>query len=186
MALQFKIQLLEVDNPPVWRRVVIPEHFTFMRFHHVIQEAFGWENSHLFLFSPEGWGSEPSIGMVNTEDPDDNTLDSKKIKLSRVFKKEGQTYTYIYNMGDDWLHGIWLEKITEEKLLKADCLDGSGKCPPEDCGGSPGFEDFKRTMADPKHPEHKELKEWLGLSKRQKWNPEEFHLKKTQSAVRAV
>jgi hypothetical protein len=125
-----------VDDPPVWRRVVVPENFTFYRFHHVIQEAFGWENAHLFQFSPEGWGSEPSIGL-KIEDNDSMTQDSKKIKLSQIFKEKGQTYTYIYDFGDDWLPVIWLEELTGEKLQKADVLEGEGRCPPEDCGGFP-------------------------------------------------
>lgn len=185
MAFQFKIQLIDVDDPPVWRRVVVPEQFTFWRFHLVIQEAFGWENAHLFQFSPEGWGSEPVIGLKVQGDEVD-TQDCKKIKLSQVFKAPGQTYAYIYDFGDDWLHVIWLEAVTAEKLQKADCLDGEGRCPPEDCGGFPGYEELKRVLADPSDPEHEEMKEWLGLSKRQKWNPAAFDLKKTQAAVRKV
>jgi hypothetical protein len=186
MTFQFKIQLIEVDDPPVWRRVVVPGKFTFYRFHHVIQEAFGWENSHLFQFTPEGWGSNPTIGLMIDYDNDDNTQDCKKIKLSQIFIEPGQTYTYIYDFGDDWLHVIWLEKITEENLEKAVVLEGEGKCPPEDCGGFPGFKEMKKVLADPSDPEHEEMKEWLGLSKRQRWNPAEFALKKAQAAVRKV
>ncbi|MBD0288289.1 MAG: plasmid pRiA4b ORF-3 family protein, partial [Flavisolibacter sp.] len=96
------------------------------------------------------------------------------------------TYTYIYDFGDDWLHVIELEKITYEKLKHADVLEGEGKCPPEDCGGFPGYENLKEILAYPGHPEHDEMKEWLGLSKRQKWNPAAFNLKEAQSAVRQV
>lgn len=186
MAFQFKIQLIDVDDPPVWRRAVVPETFTFLRFHHVIQAAFGWENSHLFQFSPEGWGSQPAIGLKTGADPDEETQDCKKIKLSQIFTEPGQTYTYIYDFGDDWLHVIWLEEITKEKPLKADCLAGEGACPPENCGGFPGYEELKKVLADPTHPEHEEMKEWLGLSKRQKWNAAAFDLKKAQAAVRSV
>jgi hypothetical protein len=77
MALQFKIELAEVDNPPVWRRVLVPEQFTFWRFHLVIQEAFGWWNSHLFQFSPEGWRSGNPIGLTGEWD-EGNKQDCKK------------------------------------------------------------------------------------------------------------
>lgn len=185
MALQFKIQLIDVDDPPVWRRVVVPEQITFRRFHLVIQAAFGWENAHLFQFSPEGWGSQPAIGL-KMEDDETNTQDCQKIKLSQVFKEPGQTYTYIYDFGDNWLHMIWLEAVTGEKLPKAVCTEGEGRCPPEDCGGLPGYEELKRVLADPTDPEHEEMKEWLGLSKRQKWDAAAFDLKKTRSAVQKV
>ena len=28
-------------------------------------------------------------------------------------------------------------------------------------GGAPGYEDFVQALADPAHPEHDELKEWI-------------------------
>lgn len=185
MAFQFKIQLMDVDAPPVWRRLVVPEKFTFYHFHRVIQKAFGWEDAHLFQFSPEGWSSFPMIGL-KIEGEDKEMQDSKKVKLSQVFHETGQTYAYIYDFGDDWLHLILLEKVTEEKLEKADLMEGEGKCPPEDCGGFPGYEHLKEALGDPAHPEHQELKEWLGLGPSQKWDPRAFDLKKAQAAVRRV
>lgn len=184
MAFIFKIELAYVEQPPVWRRVVVPENFTFLHFHYVIQLAFGWENAHYFQFSPKGYGSQPVIGEQVDEDMD--VQESQEIELSQIFKRKGQTYTYIYDFGDDWLHKIILEKITDEKLLKADCLNGEGRCPPEDCGGAPGYEQLKETLSDPKDPEHNETKEWLGLSKRQKWDANAFDLKATSAAVRKV
>ena len=65
MAFQFRIQLKNVQKPPVWRRVIVPESFTFKQFHVVIQESFGWGNYHLFQFSPSGYGSEPIICNTN-------------------------------------------------------------------------------------------------------------------------
>jgi len=54
MALQFKIQLKHIAEPVVWRRVVVPEEFTFLQFHMAIQFSFGWFDAHLFQFSPTG------------------------------------------------------------------------------------------------------------------------------------
>lgn len=185
MALQFHIQLAFVSNPPVWRRIVVPEQFSFWRFHLVIQEAFGWWNAHLFQFSPEGWRSEKPIGLKGDWDEVD-TQDCKKIKLSQIFKEPGQTYVYIYDFGDNWEHQLRLENVTAEKLAKADVLEGEGRCPPEDCGGWPGYENLKEVLANPNHPEYYEMRDWLQLGPRQKWNPAAFDLKKTKTAVRKV
>jgi hypothetical protein len=41
------------------------------------------------------------------------------------------------------------------------CIGGERACPPEDCGGSYGYQNLLEALADPKHEEHEELKEWI-------------------------
>lgn len=183
-SYQFKIQLQNISNPPVWRRIVVPGHFTFYRFHQVIQEAFGWQDYHLFQFSPGSFGTSPVIA-----DPklvEDEITECYRIKIPDIFKSEGQTFSYIYDFGDDWHHKITLEKISDTSLLHADCPAGKGACPSEDCGGSWGYGSLKEAMANPKHPEHKELKNWLGLKKNETWDPNFFDLQGIQEALRQL
>ena len=173
MAYLFKIQIQGI-TPPVWRRLLVPENFTFKRFHDIIQVAFGWENAHAYEFSPSGWGSSPSIGSQYEKYFGDGAeKDSAKLKLNSIFKKEKQKFTYIYDFGDDWLHEIVLEKITDEKLEKASCVDGKGACPPEDCGGAIDYMDFLEIARNPQDPQHKDVLEWTGLEENEKW--EEVH-----------
>ncbi|MEA1958085.1 MAG: plasmid pRiA4b ORF-3 family protein, partial [Chloroflexota bacterium] len=42
------------------------------------------------------------------------------------------------------------------------CVDGARACPPEDCGGSGGYEHLLEVMHDPTHKDYNELLEWLG------------------------
>jgi hypothetical protein len=185
MAFQFKVQLKNITDPPVWRRLLVPEQFTFLRMHRVIQAAFGWEDYHLFQFSPTGYGSRPTIGIPDPEMADD-TLDAKKIKLYDIFTTSKQKFIYIYDFGDDWFHQVSLEKITEDKLLRADCMAGTGSCPPEDCGGAYGYENLKAILNNPNDPEHAGMKEWLGMTKKEKWDAAVFDLEKTKAAVAKV
>ncbi len=39
---------------------------------------------------------------------------------------------------------------------------GEWNAPPEDSGGTPGFYEKLDAAADPNHPDHDEIKEWLG------------------------
>ena len=190
MLFRFKIQLKHITHPPVWRNVTVPAQFSFAKFHLLIQAAFGWQNYHLFQFSPKGYGSSPTISIPN---PDDDfffsaieELNAAKIKLSDIFTKEKQKFTYIYDFGDDWIHEITLEKITNDTALVAACIAGKGACPPEDCGGPWGYMQLKEVLADPRHPEHEEMKEWLGLNEDEAWEAEEFDLEATNKIVKRV
>ena len=169
MTFQFKIQLQGITKPPVWRRVVVPADTTFAMFHLVIQAAMGWFDAHLYSFSPSGYGSIPWI----EEEPDEDAavdfgIRNKKstpasgLKLSDIFKKKGQTFTYIYDFGDDWTHKITLEEMDKKNISPIPKLiAGKGTCPPEDCGGPMGYERLKEVLADKNHPEYQDIKEWL-------------------------
>lgn len=183
MTFQFKIQLKDISEPKVWRRVLVPAEFNFLQFHMVIQSAFGWDDAHWFLFSPKGWRSSPEIKLFEIANDDDDNADNDKdslnataVKLCDIFTAEKQKYTYIYDFGDCWFHQITLEKILEEKVLQARCIKASGACPPEDCGGAWGYENLKVVLADTKHPNHKSTKQWLGMSPKGKWDEEAFDL----------
>ena len=186
MIFQFRIQLKNISKPPVWRQIVVPAQFDFYRFHLVIQEAFGWENCHMFQFSPQGFGSYPTIKEPFDEGEDDDFMEAEETKLNEIFKKEGQTFNYIYDFGDTWEHKITLEKIKTDKTITADCIAGKGACPPEDCGGPWGYMNLIEVLNDPAHPEHEEMKEWLGMDEDDEWNVNNFNLEETSAMVRLV
>jgi len=187
-TFQFKIHLKGIKKPPVWRRVTVPSSYNFYNLHLIIQETFGWWNSHLFQFSENGFGS-PQVITEIYEDHDpgfEKQFEAAEVKLTDVFKYEKQKFIYIYDFGDSWEHVLTLEKILPDKSKSPSLLDGKGKCPPEDCGGVWGYEGFKEIMADKKHPEYEEYAEWVGLEDEENWDPNEFDLEKRQSMVRQM
>lgn len=184
MAYQFKIQLINVTKPPVWRQVIVPERITFHKFHQLIQLVFGWENSHLYQFSPKGYGSHPLISIPSKEDWDQADHDPRKIKINQIFYAEKQTLNYIYDFGDDWVHKITLEKLLREMPKHAVCLAGKGACPPEDCGGVWGYEYLKIILADPEHEEHAGMKEWLGMDEDEDWDANYFNLEEVNEILK--
>ncbi|MBC8003882.1 MAG: plasmid pRiA4b ORF-3 family protein [Verrucomicrobia bacterium] len=183
MAYQFKIQLKNITKPPVWRRVVVSEKITFHDLHVVIQTVFGWDDYHLYQFSPSGYGSNPVIAIPSEGDWEKPEMNAAKTKLNKVFTREKQTFNYIYDFGDDWVHHITLEKILPGDVKTPACVAGKGACPPEDCGGPWGYEDLKAILADPNHEEHAEMKEWLGMEEDEQWDADEFDVEETNGAL---
>ena len=166
MTYQFKIQLKNIKKPPVWRKVVVPSEITFAMFHYIIQAAMGWYDIHLYSFSPSGYGSTPWIegddNLAALGIDDEISIPSTDLKLSDIFTTKGQTFTYIYDFGDDWEHIITLEEIDKTNISpKPKLIGGKGVCPPEDCGGAWGYENLKEVLADKNHPDYQEFKEWL-------------------------
>jgi hypothetical protein len=188
ITFQLKVQLNNVKNPPVWRRIKVPANFSFYELHEVIQLVFGWTDSHLFMFSPGGFGTSPVITETHEGDEDfdyeqGKRLESDFVNLCEIFEKEKQHFSYIYDFGDSWEHKITLEKIINEPSYFPECTGGKGKCPPEDCGGIWGYERLKEILADRSHPEYKETAKWLGLKKYETWDPAEFDLVETSQIL---
>jgi hypothetical protein len=189
MTFQFKIQIEDITKPPVWRKVLVPETFTFHKFHQVIQAAFGWENSHSYQFSEKETGTDEIIS-IPTDDDDEwevTVTDARDKKLKDIFVKEGKRYIYIYDLGDDWVHKIVLEKIIAENNTRATCIDGKGACPPENCGGVWGYEDIKETFArNPKSRKAEEFRDWLGLGEDEIFDINVFSLDDANALVAKV
>ena len=184
---QFKIQLKDLNEPAIWRRLLVPPDIPFGMFHEIIQVAFGWQNYHLYQFSPKGWSSQPLIQPQFDDGYDDNeTIDSEEITLAEIFTHARQTFVYIYDFGDDWMHQVKLEKITDQVIGTAVCTGGGGACPPEDCGGIWGYMNLLEVLANPKHPDHKEMREWLGLAKGEQWDANAFDIEAVNEELRTM
>lgn len=96
---------------------------------------------------------------------DPEVLEERKFTLQQVVPDEGTSFGYEYDFGDSWEHGVTVERILPPDVLAvttARCLDGARTCPPEDCGGTGGYEDLLKILKRPKHPEHRHMKAWLG------------------------
>lgn len=180
MNYQLKIQLKGITKPPVWRRILIPEDSSFSELHEVIQCVFGWENYHLFQFKDKEWGGSVRITEPSEEDDmfDAETLDADKFLLKDYFCGEVlRKIFYEYDFGDSWMHTVTLEAVVENGSKVLVCLEGKGACPPEDCGGTGGYEYMKEVFANaPKGKDAKHFREWLGMKTSETWDAKAFSL----------
>lgn len=166
IVFQFKITLREI-KPVIWRRIQVPATYSFWDLHVAIQGAMGWTDSHLHEFkiiNPED-GKLHTMTIFLDGEPycDDLCFDDDK-KIYDYFSEKNKEAFYLYDFGDGWEHDIVLEqilpKITGEKYPKI--INGERACPPEDCGSTPGYENFVAIMKNKRHPEYKEMLEWHG------------------------
>jgi hypothetical protein len=64
------------------------------------------------------------------------------------------------------------------------CVAGARACPPEDCGGPPGYDGLLGALAVPDKPESREILEWLGDDF--EFDPEAFDLEGADRRVKSV
>ena len=158
-AIQIKVTLLGTE-PAIWRRIVIPSAISFFDLHHILQISMGWKNSHLFEFH----AGDYRIGYLDEEFEDSDELaDALVVQADLLLGKEKATCIYVYDFGDHWEHALEVEAVepANDRILPV-CIDGYLNCPPEDCGGIPGFRDMLKILNDKKHPEYRETKTWVG------------------------
>jgi hypothetical protein len=162
-AWQLKITL-RGSKPPIWRRVVVPAEITLDVLHQVIQTAMGWYDCHLHLFDIDGEIYEAGRFPDGQVNDDMEGLDEAKHRLCDVVDGVKSRIRYVYDFGDDWEHTVLVEKIlpASEKPKVMVCLKGKGRRPMEDSGGVWGYYDKLAILADASHPEHEEIKEWMG------------------------
>jgi hypothetical protein len=83
----------------------------------------------------------------------------------------GTQFLYLYDFGDNWRHDLLLEAILlpESSKQYPRCIAGERRTPPEDVGGTTGYEEYLEAIADPEHEEHENVLGW-----RAAFDPETF------------
>jgi hypothetical protein len=180
---QLKITLCW-SQPSIWRRVLVRADTTLDHLNHVIQLAMGWTNSHMHQFIVASKSSETRYGHLEPRLGAlvDGNLDESRFTLSDIAPAVRKKFFFEYDFGDSWEHEVVVEKILpfNPELKHSTCLAGERACPPEDCGGIPGYESLLEVLADPEHSDYEEMKDWV----EEDFDPEAFDLKKTNAILK--
>jgi hypothetical protein len=174
---RLKVTLLD-SKPPIWRRLLVRGDTTLERLHAILQVAMGWYDGHLHMSTIRG--KEYSVPDPEWMSP---MLDEGKATLEGLRFTPRSRFLYTYDMGDGWEHEVLVEAVTEAETTRprwARCLAGARACPPEDVGGTGGYEYFLEAIRDPKHKEHKDMLEWIG----REFDPEAFSVAETDEALK--
>jgi Plasmid pRiA4b ORF-3-like protein len=160
---------LQDIQPTVWRRIQVWEDITMGKLHEILQIVMDWEDYHLHEFR---------IGrrLYSVPDPDDDmhertVIDERRERLCDAVPRVGTQFLYLYDFGDNWRHDLLLEAIImpESLTIYPRCIAGERRTPPEDVGGTPGYEEYLEAIVDPEHEEHENVLRWRGA-----FDPETF------------
>jgi len=174
---QIKITLIDTE-PEIWRRIVVSGNTNLGLLHAIIQIAMGWTNSHLHQFIADNtFYSDPDL-----DNEMEDMEDEYKMLLCEIAPKVGESFMYEYDFGDGWNHLIEVEKIINEGIAHPICLDGARACPPEDCGGTGGYQDLCEIIQDPEHEEYESMLEWLNGG----FDPDAFDVQKVNKYLKKL
>ena len=187
-TLRVRVTLLDTE-PAVWRELEVSSDLSLVQVHDVLQAAMGWNDSHLHHFYDGDDLTAYFLNGFDVEEGDEGRPEAD-VPLGEVLSEPGDVITYEYDFGDGWLHRIeLLARIPGAVEVPARCLDGALACPPDDCGGPPGYagwaawvrSGFDDTEA-PDWGDPRELREWLPVG----WHPDEFSVDQVNQALRSL
>ncbi len=172
-SLRLKIQMQDVQKPPMWREIIVPADFNFTQLHYAIQAVTGLQNCHLWQFQRKAYDSDYSIGIPYNSNSgfglQDATDNSDKTPLTAFLAKKDDKIVYIYDFGDDWIFDIKVLEVMPRQGETAVMVKWKGDLQPvEDSGGIFTYLNVREIMMNESQLTEKQKKEaakMLGFSK---------------------
>lgn len=126
-------------------------------------------------------------GEYGLPDPELGHRNAASVTLRTVAPRAGDKVRCVYDFGDDWQHDVVVEAVgpSVAGVGYPRCTGGRRAAPPEDCGGVWGYADLLEILGDPRHGEHAERLEWLGLDAADGLDPLAFDVEEVNRALAA-
>lgn len=159
-SIQLRVNIIDT-KPLIWRRILVPADVSAYEFHHILQHTMGWCNRHLFEFHYSFFQLSLVDEMGETIPVGKGKSDMEKVTLGEMAGQVRNSFIYLYDIGDNWEHRVTVEEFSDQKLDHAICLEGERACPPEDCGGVPGYYEMLKMLKNKFHKDHLMWTKWL-------------------------
>jgi Plasmid pRiA4b ORF-3-like protein len=126
----FDTKLESHVDRPVTRRLALSSGHTLIDLHRLIQEAFEWDDDHLYSFWLDGtfWGADESEYTAPFE-LEDRGARSACVELGRLGLRRGQRIAYVFDFGDEWRVSVKLRETRDGG--ETGILDRKGDAPPQ-------------------------------------------------------
>ncbi|MEW1976384.1 plasmid pRiA4b ORF-3 family protein [Microbacterium profundi] len=154
------------SEPEIWRTFEIEGSARLRMLHLALQTIMGWRESHLHAFTdadPHARAQHPSRRWEALDiESEEGTLSEDDFTVDDVLRDGGPLW-YEYDFGDGWVHRLDIvEQVpSEPHLTTVVLLDGANRGPFEDSGGVGGYAEKTAIAADPQHPEHESIVDWI-------------------------
>lgn len=127
-------------RPEIWRRVLVPDDYTLAYLHVILQTVMDWLDYHLHEFELDG----KTYGRPDYDEDAEGLLDERRVTLRAVLAEGKEPFSYAYDFGDGWRLSLTVQEILprDSKTSYPQCVDGRGAAPPEDVGGTSGYQHF--------------------------------------------
>lgn len=134
-VLQFKIQLRHTPAP-VWRRVLVPDDWSFAGLHAVIQAAFEWDdkNPHNFVFGGKvRIESQNELEMMSDTKNNVELRSEQMARLTDIFS-QFERGVYTYDFEENWEHDVVFERVLpkEPTVIYPCCIKARGSAPADE------------------------------------------------------
>lgn len=110
---QMKVSL-KGAKPPIWRRVIVPAHYSLETMHRFLQFTMGWRDCHLHQFEI----GRKFYTVVDENNP--HALNEEDYTLFDFNLRKRSKFLYEYDFGDGWLHEIVVEEVIEDSMEDAE------------------------------------------------------------------
>ena len=96
-------------NRKVWRTIQVRGDQTLEHLHLAIQEAFGWDNDHMYSFFMSGKRWDPDTEYADPRAEDGLKADRAKIASLKLAPQK--RFLYLFDYGDELEHDVWLVSV---------------------------------------------------------------------------
>lgn len=143
-----RITLREI-KPAIWRKIEVPSNISLRHLGDMITDLMGWSGYHLNQFRKGNDFYMPAYQRDASGEEDFmwncNNYSQEDFTIADVLQKKTQTMVWEYDFGDSWEHEVRLSSVGEYMLgeeKKIRFVGGKRQCPPDDCGGTWGYEEL--------------------------------------------
>jgi Plasmid pRiA4b ORF-3-like protein len=120
----------------VTRRLALRGDETLEALHRLIQEAFEWDDDHLYSFWLDGkfWGAQETeytspLNLVSPLDLFDREAKSARVEIGELGLEPRQKIAYVFDFGDEWRVRLSLRETRSDG--ETGILDRKGESPPQ-------------------------------------------------------